>query len=164
MPQGVKFVFTAEQLRWLADAYPCTKDAELCAVLGMHRDTLHKYARLHGLQKSPEYIKKQCRLVPGHKYTATPEVRAKISNARRELYKAERRRTLFGLPQRTRLRVGRQDRKKANCRYRMRCNGYVELPGEKNVLFYPSEDMRHPRAEANAARYGLKILPLDGCK
>ena len=81
----------------------------------------------------------------------------------RTVIKSERRRLLFGLPQRTRLRVVRQNRGKVRYRYNMRQLGYLELPGEKNVLRYPSEEMRHRRAEANAARHGIKIMPIgDG--
>ena len=35
MAKGVKFEPTAGQLRWLAENYPCTKNAELCAALGV---------------------------------------------------------------------------------------------------------------------------------
>lgn len=162
MPRGVKFEPTEEQVRWIAEVYPCTKNAELCAVLGIGREALRMYVHRNGLRKSPEYLKTQCRLYPGHKRSSTPEARAKISMKVRETIKSERRRVLFGLPQRTRLRVVRQNRGKTRYRYNMRQLGYLELPGEKNVLRYPSEQMRHRRAEANAARHGIRILPAGG--
>lgn len=163
MPRGIKFEPTAEQVRWIAEVYPCTKNAELCAALGIGRGALINHARRNGLQKSPEYLKTQCRLYPGHKRSSTPEARAKISMKVRTVIKSERRRVLFGLPQRTRLRVVRQNRGKVRYRYNMRQLGYLELPGEKNGLRYPSEEMRHRRAEANAARHGIKIMPIgDG--
>ena len=91
-----------------------------------------------------------------------PESRARAAEKRRETFKAERRRLLFGLPQRTRLRVTAQSRGKVCYRYCMRRLGYVELPGEKNMLRYPDEGMRRPAAEKGAAGHGIRILPLGG--
>ena len=196
MAAGVKFEPTVEQLQWLADKYPCTKNAELCAALEISQSVLSRLARKLWLNKSPEFMH-QCQVDsaraahanalatdryrrmseemkghlpahleahkfrPGNKPKCTPEAYAKGAMKRNEIIKAERRRVLFGLPQRTRLHVTGQSRSKINYRYRMRRLGYVELPGEKNVLRYPAEDMRRSIAERGASRYGIKILPLD---
>lgn len=101
------------------------------------------------------------KFTPGHKPEVPPEARAAQGKHRSQTIRAERRRLLFGLPQRTRLRVVAQDRHKTCYRYCMRRKGYVELPDEKNVLRYPSEEMRRPVAEKGAARHGIRILPLD---
>lgn len=197
MAKGVKFEPTAEQLRWLAENYHCTKNAELCAALGIGGSLLHRLARRLGLRKSPEFMsltqaeaarsaqllgratgryRRQSEAMkgrvppqwepylfrPGHKPKVPPEARAAAAGKRRNTFKTERRRVLFGQPQRTRLRVVAQSRGKVSYRYGMRRRGYVELPGEHNVLRYPSEAMRRPLAEKGAARHGIKILPLDG--
>lgn len=197
MAKGVKFEPTAEQLRWLAENYHCTKNAELCAALGIGGSLLHRLARRLGLRKSPEFMsltqaeavrsaqllgratgryRRQSEAMkgrvppqrepylfrPGHKPKVPPEAKAAAAVKRMNTFKAERRRVLFGQPQRTRLKVTAQSRSKVSYRYEMRRRGYVELPGEHNVLRYPSEEMRRPLAEAGAARHGIKILPLDG--
>lgn len=197
MAKGVKFEPTEEQLRWLAGNYHCTRNAELCAALGIGDSLLHRLARRLGLRKSEEFMrltqaetaraaqltgratgrfrrqseamKGHCpehlrayKFKPGNKPRVPPEAQARRVEKWKETLKTERRRVLFGLPQRTRMRVVAQSRGKVCYRYNMRRRGYVELPGEKNVLRYPSEDMRRPLAEAGAARHGIKILPLDG--
>ena len=197
MAKGVKFEPTAEQLRWLAENYPCTKNAELCAALGIGGSLLHRLARRLGVRKSAEFMRltqaetaRAAQLLgratgrfrrqseamkgrvpphlrpylfrPGHKTEVPPESHAAAIAKLGEMRKAERRRVMFGLPQRTRLRVTAQSHRKVCCRYYMRRRGYVELPGEHNVLRYPSQEMRSRRAEANAARHGIRILPLDG--
>ena len=163
MPTGIKFEPTAQQLRWLAGNYHCTSNAELCAALGIRDTLLHSLARRLGLRKSAEYMRqmrlKKIRAV--QQLNRTPEGRAAMSEKKRRLYKSERRRVLFGLPQRTKMKAVAQSRHKVGYRYGMRRKGYVELPGEHNVLRYPSEEMRRPLAEAGAARHGIKILPLD---
>lgn len=197
MARGVKFEPTEGRLRWLAENYPRTKNAELAAALGVSETMLHRLARRLGARKDAGFMRR-CQAeaaraavadglatgrfrrqsermkgrVPaafearmsrkGQRPRVPPESRARAAEKRRETFKAERRRLLFGLPQRTRLRVAAQDRGKVCYRYCMRRLGYVELPGEKNVLRYPDEGMRRPAAEKGAARHGIRILPLGG--
>lgn len=71
----------------------------------------------------------------------------------------DRARYVFGMEQRTRFRFGHQSRSKTSYRCNMKKHGYV-VDIEKNVFFYTSEEMRRPRAEANAAKYGIVIRPL----
>lgn len=96
--------------------------------------------------------------------TLTPERKAKARAKARESWRktrdADRRRVLFGLPQLTRFKIGKQPNGKRQYRHNMRRKGYIELPGSKNVLYYPDEQMRRPRAEANAPKHGIKIMPM----
>lgn len=89
------------------------------------------------------------------------ERRRKAGESRKKTVMAERRRVMFGLPQRTKLNVVRQTRSKVCLRYRMRKLGYIE--DEENRVFYRPKDVTpRPRAEKNLInKYKYKIKELD---
>lgn len=72
---------------------------------------------------------------------------------------ADRRRFVFGLDQRTNFRFVQQPKAKVSYRYNMKKKGYI-TDRERSIIYYPSEDMRCPRAEANAIKHNIRILPL----
>lgn len=90
------------------------------------------------------------------------ERRRKAGETRKKTVKAERRRLLFGLPQKTKLNVVRQSRAKVCSRYLMRKYGYIE--DEVNHIFYRPKDVPpRPRAEKtmiNKYKYQIKELDL----
>ena len=59
MSQGVKIILTPEQERWLRDNYAETKNAELQEHLGIGESSLHRFARIMGLKKTPAF-RSQC--------------------------------------------------------------------------------------------------------
>lgn len=65
----------------------------------------------------------------------------------------------FGFEQKTKFRFVKQPKSKVSYRYNMKKKGYI-VDLEHNVFFYPSEEMRHPLAERNGAKFGIKFLPL----
>lgn len=72
---------------------------------------------------------------------------------------ADRRRFVFGFDQRTNFRFVQQPKSKVSYRYNMKKKGYI-TDRERSIFYYPSESMRCPRAEANAPKHNIRILPL----
>lgn len=88
------------------------------------------------------------------------EMYKKCSEGLRRTIASEKRRVLFGLEQRTRLRVGRVPLAKCTYKTRMKKAGYlVDL--EHNVYYYTEETNRRMKAEKNAWKHHIRILPID---
>lgn len=86
---------------------------------------------------------------------------------RKKLISDERRRVLFGLPQKTRLRVSL-----ATVTHQMAVQKHVMIKkrnyfahdGHPTWVCYDSETDRSERMEATAVRHGLKVVPADNYK
>lgn len=73
---------------------------------------------------------------------------------------ADRSRFVFGFEQRTNFRFVKQSKSKVSYRYNMKKKGYI-VDLKRNVFYYPSESMRCPRAESNAQKHHIRILPFS---
>lgn len=81
-----------------------------------------------------------------------------ISRGRIELVKSERRRIIFGLDQRTNLKLV-SNKKRLNLKQKLKSCGYTVIPGE-NTIYYGENLVRRPVREANGIKLGLKFMPL----
>ena len=92
------------------------------------------------------------------RYKATLEMMGK---ARSELYRKERLRALYGLEQKTRLRVPCNPitHKASVQKHAMirSCN-YFAVDDDVWTVCYDSQTRRSPRREATAIKYGLKVV------
>lgn len=89
------------------------------------------------------------------------KVRAKkTSETIRQIYKQERRRILFGLPQETKYRLVRTPAGKVQVRSKMRKKGYI---AEKmsNTIYYTNETKRSLQQEETAKKWGMKVVPME---
>lgn len=89
------------------------------------------------------------------------EVLAKAAETRRKTWKSERARATFGFEQKTKLRVIRQPKAKICLRLNLRKSGYIQDPNDRNLFYYPNEEMRSAIREKNGKVYNLKFLPLN---
>ena len=85
----------------------------------------------------------------------------KIHEHRRQTIKSERRRLIFGMEQRTKMKLhiggfDERQRKKTCHRHLFRKHGYIVERGG-NTIYYDEQTKRSPQMEANAPLYGLKI-------
>ena len=85
----------------------------------------------------------------------------KIQESRNKTIKSERRRLVFGMEQRTKMKLhiggfDERQRKKTSHRYLFKKHGYIVERGS-SVIFYDEQTKRSPQMEANAPLYGLKI-------
>lgn len=58
MAQKVKIKLTEEQENWLKKHFKHTKNEEIAAKLGISESSMHRLARLYGLKKSPQFMRK----------------------------------------------------------------------------------------------------------
>lgn len=78
----------------------------------------------------------------------------------RETYDRDKRRTLaWGFEQRTKFRFVKQSQSKIAYRFGLRKLGYIEDATDHNLFYYTSENLRRPKKEANAHKYGIRFLP-----
>ena len=85
----------------------------------------------------------------------------KSAETRRATIRAERRRILFGLPQRTKLKLTSGGRQRVSHRYLFRKRNCI-VPRGSNEIFYDELTNRSSAMEASAPKYGLRCLPAEG--
>ena len=150
-------LYTQEEITLLKERYHSTGAAELARMMGRTTDAICQKAETMGLHKSTSYLKelykKKVELM------RSDNVNRKRKESLKKTYKAERRRILFGLPQKTKRKMVRMTRAKNGARTRMRKVGYV-VTDDHNRIFYTPELTRHPKMEKNAEKNGIKIVPL----
>lgn len=87
---------------------------------------------------------------------AFADMHRRIGLSRKETFKKERRRVIFGLEQKTNLRVVQCPREKVLLRLNLRRHGY-EIPRASNEATVTNETRRPIRMEARAEKMGIKF-------
>lgn len=156
--------------------YPIHFNEKLMRWFGISHTTLHRFARQCGLKKDMKTIKKKHaaavkRICEKNGYYDSLRGKrpseASIEAARKTIKKLiadERRRILFGLPQKTKLRVTLTpitNRMSAQKRDMIHKHNYFADKEHPTWVCYDSETTRSPRMEATAIRHGLKIIQAD---
>ncbi len=89
----------------------------------------------------------------------------KKSEQRKELWRKERMRIVYGLERRTKLRLPLNSLTHAAsaCKYMMirKCNYFADPDGDSHIICYDSETHRSARREATAEKHGLKVMEAD---
>ncbi len=120
--------------------YPNLSYQEMAERTGLHRETIRIIARELGLERT----KKQLR-----------EIR---SRRRKELIQKERRRIIFGLDQKTNIKVV-SNHQKIRLRGSLKRLGYIIGTDGHTFYYYPGL-RRHPIKESNGRALGFTFLPL----
>lgn len=186
--KGIKTELSEQAQAWIIKHFKHTKNAEIAAKYGISETTLHRFARAHGLTKTPQFQRKCLEAttkaaalshwrngtyppkgfqIPGaelHRFQkgVTPEQRLgrkgneerirKSAQSRRETWKLEHARALFGLPRETKLNVVRHPREHAVQRYALKKHGYVVDRGGYDCGYGP-ETRRSARLETRPFRF-----------
>lgn len=87
-------------------------------------------------------------------------IREKCAEGIRNTFKSEKRRVLFGLPQKTKLKVVKSPKGKIHCRWKMRKLGYIIDKGG-NVAYYNETTIRNKHFEERIKQYGVIIKELN---
>lgn len=87
---------------------------------------------------------------------ALREMRRKIGASRKETFRKERRRVIFGLEQKTNLRVIQCPREKVMLRMNLRKHGY-EIARASNEAIVTPDTRRSIKMEARAEKMGIKF-------
>lgn len=160
-----------EAEEWIIRHYKHTKNDEIKERWNISDGSLHRFARKHGLKKTAQFRRKcqtaakeaasmshfmhrtwpkkgyviprseEFRFKPGHKETRTQEQKEKAAATRRESIAEDRRRILFGLPQKTKVKLTKQPKKKICQRHYLRKCGYIVERGS-SVAYYTPETRR----------------------
>lgn len=120
--------------------YPNLSYQEMAERTGLHRETIRIIARELGLERTPEQLRK---------------IR---SRRRKELIQKERRRIIFGLDQKTNIKVV-SNHQKIRLRGSLKRLGYIIGTDGHTFYYYPGL-RRHPIKESNGRALGLTFLPL----
>ena len=120
--------------------YPNLSYQEMAERTGLHRETIRIIARELGLERTPEQLRK---------------IR---SRRRKELIQKERRRIIFGLDQKTNIKVV-SNHQKIRLRSSLKRLGYIIGTDGHTFYYYPSL-RRHPIKESNGRALGFTFLPL----
>lgn len=177
-----KRIFSEEEIAYLKENYASTKNRILEQRLGIKNTLLLRIAKQLGLKKMPNF-QSECTKVkvkygdgrannrPSPQAMANSQAcirrmrqdkekhaewRKNISESMKKLYRAERRRVLFGLEQKTNKKVFQAPKYKHELRYRLRKCGYIIDRGS-SVAYYDENTNRHAGKEESAKRLGIKI-------
>ena len=120
--------------------YPNLSYQEMAERTGLHRETIRIIARELGLERTPEQLRK---------------IR---SRRRKELIQKERRRIIFGLDQKTNIKVV-SNHQKIRLRGSLKRLGYI-LGTDGHTFYYYPGLRRHPVKESNGRALGFTFLPL----
>ena len=120
--------------------YPNLSYQEMAERTGLHRETIRIIARELGLERTPEQLRK---------------IR---SRRRKELIQKERRRIIFGLDQKTNIKVV-SNHQKIRLRSSLKRLGYIIGTDGHTFYYYPGL-RRHPVKESNGRALGFTFLPL----
>lgn len=103
---------------------------------------------------------KAYRFKPGHQLTPEQQERRtrNMCASRRKLIASERRRILFGLPQRTKLKFGSHPQQRSY-RHRLKKLGYIVQRGSDTVI-YDSHTHRSPLIESRCPAVGIKVIEI----
>ena len=156
---------TREQIAEVERLFPTTNSQELADRMGISLYKLQYIARSHGIYKTHEYMsrirtesmravyerdkdteKGQHWFKKGYDFRErfgdkADEMMKKSSDKLNAARRADRRRVLFGLPQRYKFKIGGGGRKRVHQRYRLRQLGYYVDKGS-NVCYYDANTKR----------------------
>lgn len=120
--------------------YPNLSYQEMAERTGLHRETIRIIARELGLERTQKQLR---------------EIR---SRRRKELIQKERRRIIFGLDQKTNIKVV-SNHQKIRLRGSLKRLGYIIGTDGHTFYYYPGL-RRHPIKESNGRALGFTFLPL----
>ena len=120
--------------------YPNLAYQEMAERTGLNKHTITRIARELGLERTEE------------------QLRTIRSRRRKELVQKERRRIIFGLDQRTNIKVV-SNNQKIRLRGSLKRLGYIPATDGHTFFYYPGL-RRHPVKEANGKTLGFTFLPL----
>ena len=120
--------------------YPNLSYQEMAERTGLHRETIRIIARELGLERTQKQLR---------------EIR---SRRRKELIQKERRRIIFGLDQKTNIKVV-SNHQKIRLRGSLKRLGYI-LGTDGHTFYYYPGLRRHPVKESNGRALGFTFLPL----
>lgn len=150
MKKKVAWALTEEQLAYLAEHYHNTPNEVLAKTLGISIFTINSRRTRHGWKKDKDYLWKMNHdnaiRSESWKRLNIQETHAKGIATRNELYKAERARIKWGIPQLTKRHFRTERREKQVQRNYLKRLGYI-IDDVNLIAYYTPETHRARRLE-----------------
>lgn len=145
---------TEEQVLFIRKHFRNTTNQDIADAIGVSRSAVSCVQKRYGLTKSCEHNhlmgvkagKASSAARGGKALGITPEIIGKRVESYRQTFREERARWVFGLPQRTKIRVRKQPRKKCHQRAYLKHLGYI-LDETNNIAYYTPDTTRAVRME-----------------
>lgn len=169
MPTGVPL--TQEQITFVRKHFPHMRNQDLMDATGVSRSSLWNIQKRYHLRKSGETAhalavkagKASAKARGGKVLGITPDVARKRVESLQRTRREERARVLFGLPQKTRLKVKVQPKQKCSQRSYLKKLGYI-LDERNCVAYYDENTTRAVRMERHwrkGIRNYYKFMPYE---
>ena len=181
-------IWTAPMVDFLINHYKEMSNTALAGHLGISLSCLRRKLHELGLRKHPvtkamTVVETVCRLYSSHSHSeiarltgistrtvsrivkkyhlgrTADEARQIRSRSRKSIIKREKARVLFGLPQKTNIKVV-GNKKRVVLKSILKSYGYLAIPGH-NTLYYNEELKRRPIRESNGQKMGLTFQPMS---
>lgn len=151
---------TEEQIRYVCEHFSDMTNQELADAVGISKSAVSNVQKRFRLTKSEEHNRlmgskagKASSVARGGGHIVlTEEILAKRVASYKRTFREEHARTMFGLPQRTKIRVKKQPRKKCHQRAYLKHRGYI-IDDKNNIAYYTPETRRATRMEARPRLY-----------
>lgn len=167
---GTLVRWSEEHIEWLKANYHTMTLKSLATELGASVSMIYKKAKSLGLSKpagmSPnEKGEYQYTIIKGRDnlrhlckgdMERIKQIRAKQGRTASEIRRKEERRVLFGLDQRTNMRVVRSPTPKYFLRHKLRKLGY-EVAHSGNIAYYTEKTARSEKHEGRCRQFGITI-------
>lgn len=153
-----------DKVAYVVKHFATTPNKELAKAIGASCSTITNIARRYKLKKTKEHMH-EMHIYTGtctsHKFTSDlqPDDDAvrRRSQSWLKRYREERARRIFGLPQKTRIRIKVEPKAKTGQRTYLKSRGYVMT---KHVAYYTDETRRSPRVEKTTKYFTFQPLCL----
>ena len=151
---------TDEQIMYIRKNFANTRNQDLADHLGVSKSAVCNIAHRFCLHKSKEHDHNmgskagKAAWASGNIFIIkiTPEIIEKKVTTYKNIIRQERARVAFGLPQKTKIKVKRQPRKKCDHRFYLKSRGYI-LDEKNFIAYWTNETKRSLRLEAKPKRY-----------
>lgn len=121
--------------------YSCHSHSDIARLTGISTRTVSRIVKKYHLSRTLD------------------DARQIRSSSRRSIIKREKARVLFGLPQKTNIKVV-GNKKRVVLKSILKSCGYLVIPGH-NTLYYNEQLKRRPIREGNGQRMGLTFQPMS---
>ena len=165
---GTGHPLTEEQVLYIRRHYKDTTNRALAALVGCARSTVCAIKKRYALSKSEEHA--HLLAVQGGAASAearggialaeyTPEMIERRTETYKRRFREEKARKAFGIPQKTRMKVARQPRRKCDHRAYLKRLGYI-IDDENLIAYWTEETHRATVLEARPRQF-YKFMPYE---
>ena len=161
---------TPEQIAFIRRNFANMRNCDLAEQAGLSESSVCRVQQMYRLRKSAEHNTRMGRKAGLASLEArggaqicefTPEIIAKRIASYKQTLREERARVLFGLNQKTRMKVKKEPRPKRRQRCYLKAHGYI-IDKENNIAYWTEQTERAPIMEkGNRNRQYYKFRPYE---